>query len=140
MASFWFWLIAVVVALLGASILSALLFLLLTWMYDIIKIKRKIPKKENIGEYVKINKEFFKDGGKNQSSKKEVEEDERRSYEKFREYEKLRRIGVTQGGVSGKGKSTNSIQRIAESERRSILQNEPSPEPTAVKRKLKLGD
>lgn len=66
-----------------------------------------IPKKDGKPDY-----SLFEDGGKDELSEKEVEEDERQRQKRFREYEKLRHAIATTGGQKhGSGKSDSNAER-----------------------------
>lgn len=98
-------------------------FILTVWNFLRDKyIKRKLPKdKKGISEYIELNEDFFK-SKKQHIDKKEVEEDERRKREHFREFEKLRRLA----GKTEKGRSNDSdTTGRNESEGRQLLQDEP---------------
>lgn len=92
MASIWLWAGIIFGSLLLGLIIFAFLYLVFTKMKDW-KIKRKIPKdKKLVKDYIETNKEFFKSPPKEIIDIKEVEDNDRRRNDRFREFEKLRRL------------------------------------------------
>ena len=110
MASVWLY-----VVLAGLSMfVGAILLIIIYFFYTLIERLRlrKVPKNpKEVTLWVKDNKEQLTDGGKMQINKKEVEEDERRQYERYRLYEKLRRDSytATKERTGGDKKGTSEI-------------------------------
>lgn len=128
MDNFWLLIIASVGSLITGAILFAVLYTIITGAWDFLKIKRKLPKdKKKVSEYVKVNKEFFKSEKIEEYTRKEEQEDDKRRFEKFREFEKLRRTGFSKTGNSGKRPDNKPNERHSELQGRSVLQNEPNP-------------
>jgi len=107
MASFFFYLIAVIVSLLAGGILTFLIWGFFALIKDAI-VKRGIPKgKKQLTEYLKENKEKYANPGFTTENQKEVQiENERRRTQKFREFERLRRTELK--ARIGKGKQNNN--------------------------------
>ena len=119
MLPWWMWFVIPIGALIFGAMLGALIYLGFSKFYDW-KIKRQLPgkgkdKKAN-SEWIKENKDVLKDGGPLQpQDKMEVQKNESRKREKFREFEKLRRI-------SQQSKSESSVPTSSgrEQERRIV--------------------
>jgi hypothetical protein len=128
MDNFWLLVIASIGSLITGAIFFAIIYSIITGAWDFLKIKRKLPKdKKKVSEYVKANKEFFKSEKIEEYTRKEEQEDDKRRFEKFREFEKLRRTGFSKTGNSGKGTSIKPNDSNPELQRRGVLQNEPNP-------------
>ena len=117
--SFWLWLGATMGALIFGAITFWILYLCYDYIFNVIKLKKKIPKE--------LNNPDFLNPGKPNINDKEVRENERIKSAKFREYEKLRRIAIK----SGRSKQNNSTSTgNKQQSKRSLLQDEYSDEPT----------
>lgn len=91
MANLWIYVLGFIGALILGAVLGFLFFGLPHFLkLFFIKRKHKIPKKVT-NEYLESKQEVFATPPKPITDEKEVKEDERRSFEKFREFEKLRR-------------------------------------------------
>lgn len=145
MASFWLYLIVAIGALLIGAIVFAFVYLVMNWLYDLIVIKarRKLKDKKKVSRWVEENQEFFKSKKVPEQSKKEVENDERRRAEKFREFEKLRRIAGLEATDTGKGQHNIDPKRSTELQGRRVLQDESSPRASNIEgdqRRVKLDE
>lgn len=132
MASFFFWIIAVVVSFLIGGVFVFVLLALFGSIRDSF-LTRGIPRnRKKFTEYIKEpeNKEKFKDPGKTLDSEKEVKkEDERKRATKYREFERLRRdeLKTRVGGGQTNNTSPPGDQQLQQQSK--LLPNEPSREP-----------
>lgn len=142
------WILIVIGILIFSVGLTIITFIVITKIKDNLKIKKKLPKdKKQVSEYIKANDKFFLSKPLENIDKKEVEEDDRRRFDKIREFEKLRRVATNERRDDRKRESNNYYERDAELQRRELLQNKPDSIPPGhfrdvakERRKLKLDD
>lgn len=156
MASFWFWLFAVILSLISGAIIIFLSWGFITMIKDLI-IKKGIPKsKEGVTNYIKENEEKFdktNPGKADNTAIKEVLENDRRSRQKYREFEKLRREELkarangNESGARREGNNNNTSTRSEPLQRRELLQNVSSasskldtPRSSEAKSRVKLDE
>lgn len=116
MASIWLYIGAGFLSLVLGAITVFILYSLFNFIVDLIKhsAPKKAAKAGKLKEYIAQNQEFFKADLGKELDEKEVEENERREFERAREFEKLRRIASTSS-------TGTSIQSITKSPERRIL-------------------
>lgn len=101
----------VVVGAIIAGILVAVIFFGLVHVFKTKIQTRKIPKKKSeVSKFIKENPQVFDTPGNVKIDEKEVEEDDRREFERFRQFERLRR--ETLGNGATPGYSNQSAKRV----------------------------
>lgn len=105
------------IAVIGGTLIGFFIIGFLYWLFSSIRnlwAKRKIPKdKSKIGEYIANNPEIFKTGKKDEIDEKEVEENDRREFERTRRFERLRRkAGYVEGGIGDNNKGIKKHIKI----------------------------
>lgn len=106
MASILFWLFVAVISFVAGAILVACWL----WLYDLFRFKIFKPKIEKDPEK---RKEQMLDPGKKTLTEKEVEEHERSTNAKFREFEKLRRVYEGTRKDAGLSSNPSDAQRAS---------------------------
>lgn len=114
----------------GSLIGGALVMFLIYGFYGFLGgwfIKRKLPKdKSKIEEHIKKNPEKFKSPGKPEVTEKEVKEHGFKQFERFREFEQLRRdAGLTRGNSQITGDNYATAKSL-EAERHRGMANRPN--------------
>lgn len=145
MSEFWFWLFAFAGAATAGMVLFAIGYFITTFFMDL-KIKRKIPKdRAKVTEYINANKDFFKSAPIEEMIEKEVQDNERNRQNKFREFEKLRRLADSPNGFGKKGSNLAIPSGKGELQGRELLQDKPGSTPNRIesanvgsKRRIKL--
>lgn len=129
MASFWFWFITCVAALIIGAVVFAGLFLLGSWFMDLVKYKIfKIPRKrEKVSKWIEENSDKLENAPRDQfiNKSEEVLKNDRRERDKFREFDKLRNEYL-KGATRGREESNGNNEGSEQLKGRELLPNETS--------------
>lgn len=106
MASILFWFFAVLGSIAGGFVLGLILFL----FYRTIRTSMLKRKLSNLKKNPDYKKEML-DGGKPEKTEMEVEEDEQRKHQKYREYEKLRQLAGKSRGDAFASRESNDARK-----------------------------
>lgn len=124
MASIGFYIAVIVSGLIGGTMLIALGYLLFSFLRGLM-IKKKIPQDKSPDDpkhWRTSKKKNLADPGNKEITEKEVEEIEREQYNKFREFEKLRRAAESKGTASDTERRTDIPERTENIRERSDIQ------------------
>jgi hypothetical protein len=92
MINVWLYLLGIIASIFVGFIIFAIVYYLMNWIMARTNPAHKLPDdKRLVSEFIAKNKDYLKDGGKEITTEKEEEHNERRKFARTREFEKLRR-------------------------------------------------
>ena len=143
MASFWFWLIALVGSIIGGAIFLLLIYGFFTGVRDSLSLKRGIPKQRTrVSEYIKEHPEKFENTNPGKHDKitksKEVKNHGTTNPDTFRQFEKLRRIELERRikGTNGNKGTPRDPPRDEQLPTKPVLPLESDKQPKYYKRQV----
>lgn len=114
--------VALIMVGLIIGVIIVLFFRFIIFLFTEMKYTKKVPRDpKKIKDFIETNKEFLSDGGKELKIGKEVQEEDDRTFRKFREFEKLRRK-ATKPSTDLRGSDKRS-EGVVDNQGRADIQN-----------------
>ena len=119
---FFVWLLGILGAIILGAFISAVWYLAYHFYMKYQDKKLGVPKsKKDVSEWIKANKEELKDAGNIKiTDRKEAEEDDKRRFAKYREFERLRHLVKTESSSGEHSSNGESVSVPGKDDRSSV--------------------